>query len=816
MTTLDNHGTKIIDDDVRLIIDPDSRTITSPNGKLVLVQYDHDSERITFECPRYVDGHDMLEVDFVEVLYTTAGGAHGLYVCDDLEQDGADTVMFSWLVSRNATKDVGTLIAIVRFMCLDASGNVDYAWHTAMFKKITVSQGMDADAVMEEYPDALVQWREEVIDEAVERVGGSELAGKIDANTENIAVNTQAIAENTKAIEELSEGGGAAVQSDWEQNDLEAPDYVKNRPFYKKTETTLTEILAESFDVPAANTTMGISSRVTNKSLLDTKGNVIITFSNGDGETFDVKLAHAASGDVLCYKHHNEEFGVEITYYLIDSAVYITVGEDIAQNYSTITSIKSATDISTYVKIDKEYLPTLENICLHEDENGKYVKIHYATNSSRVVVTDTLDPDFGSKAVAYLDEIATPDWDESDTNSAAYIKNRPMHRSIVPSKEKSFGLIASLDGYSKDEYTVDASMFTVSPAEWYTSVTAICITNVKSETVTLTRSVDSDDYIVWGGIAHIDKYDRHVSVTYYKNSDTVEISIDSILAVKCTSIEFRGCTAEYEYTPLAPEYLPDLTDQTLTATDGTAYRVQALPSGSVYLIPETDPNEITDSWNEIIAALDDGTYKTKYSVHQTKRLDLGTEGMIEMEIVGIDVDDIAADGATTGEKAKLSMIAKTGLATSMRMNPPISGNATNGYADGTGTIGGFASSNMLRYLTYMIKPLFPANVKARLASVAKSHYTHDTTGTRTKITTYGLELWLPSWYELVDDKLYGDIFSSDKSRIKRQFGHTGNKTYWTRDVGSKVDSFIAVGCYGPAFYPIADTEKSVVIGFCLN
>lgn len=173
------HGQGIRDDDVRLTIDPESRTITSPNGKIILVQYDHDSERITFECPRVVEGHDMLEVDFVEVLYATAGAAHGVYICDDLSASDADTVTFSWLVSRNATKDVGTLSIIVRFICLGTGGNVDYAWHTALFKKITVSQGMDADAVIEEYPDALNQWKEGVIESAITTEGYDETALKV-------------------------------------------------------------------------------------------------------------------------------------------------------------------------------------------------------------------------------------------------------------------------------------------------------------------------------------------------------------------------------------------------------------------------------------------------------------------------------------------------------------------------------------------------------------------------------------------------------------------------------------------------------------
>ncbi len=78
--------------------------------------------------------------------------------------------------------------------------------------------------------------------------------------------------------------------------------------------------------------------------------------------------------------------------------------------------------------------------------------------------------------------------------------------------------------------------------------------------------------------------------------------------------------------------------------------------------------EIEDSWEDIIAACNDGTYKTKYSVGMYKALDLGTEGTVNMQIAGKD-KDILADGSGN---AKLSWISKELLTTSHRMNPSLS------------------------------------------------------------------------------------------------------------------------------------------------
>ena len=73
--------------------------------------------------------------------------------------------------------------------------------------------------------------------------------------------------------------------------------------------------------------------------------------------------------------------------------------------------------------------------------------------------------------------------------------------------------------------------------------------------------------------------------------------------------------------------------------------------------------EIEDSWSEIIAACNNGTYKSKYNVGNYKPLTIGSE-TINMQIAGFEKDDLA-DG--TG-KAPISWVAKEPLATGHRWN----------------------------------------------------------------------------------------------------------------------------------------------------
>lgn len=74
--------------------------------------------------------------------------------------------------------------------------------------------------------------------------------------------------------------------------------------------------------------------------------------------------------------------------------------------------------------------------------------------------------------------------------------------------------------------------------------------------------------------------------------------------------------------------------------------------------------EIADSWDVILASIDNGTYRTKYKVGNYKPLDLGAEGIVNMQIVGMDVDTKASSGT-----AAISWLSKELLKTGKRWNP---------------------------------------------------------------------------------------------------------------------------------------------------
>lgn len=163
------HKHSVYDTDAHFSINPFTRAIKNESTtKVAVIQHDHNSERFTFEIPRRVDGHDMSVCDRVEVHYINMDSTNpenisaDIYEVDDLQvsPDDSGFVVCSWLLSQNATKYAGSLNFLVRFICLD-EGKVAYAWHTAVFTGISVSNGIlnNAEEIIEPFPDVLAQWK---------------------------------------------------------------------------------------------------------------------------------------------------------------------------------------------------------------------------------------------------------------------------------------------------------------------------------------------------------------------------------------------------------------------------------------------------------------------------------------------------------------------------------------------------------------------------------------------------------------------------------------------------------------------------------
>lgn len=164
------HIHNVYDTDTYFSIDPITRGIRNLSSKkTTLMQNDHNSERFTFELPRFIEGHDMslcneAEVHYLNISTNKKDQRTGRYAMTDLKvsPDDPEKVICSWLISQNATQLVGALTFRLRFKCLE-NNVITYAWHTAIHTTVMVSDGINADESFEmEYVDIIEQWKEAV------------------------------------------------------------------------------------------------------------------------------------------------------------------------------------------------------------------------------------------------------------------------------------------------------------------------------------------------------------------------------------------------------------------------------------------------------------------------------------------------------------------------------------------------------------------------------------------------------------------------------------------------------------------------------
>ena len=213
--------------------------------------------------------------------------------------------------------------------------------------------------------------------------------------------------------------------------------------------------------------------------------------------------------------------------------------------------------------------------------------------------------------------------------------------------------------------------------------------------------------------------------------------------------------------------------------------------------------KFVDAWDEVFASITDGTYSTKYAIGDTVPLDLGSEGLINMQIAAFDTDDLA-DGSG---KAPITWISKELLKTSHRMNPAIVTNDDGTYQEGTGNIGGWEKCEMRTYLNDTIKPLIPETVRTSIVAVKNSHDAIDTS-----FKSYTQEtvdaVWLPMYSDL------SNLTKADKQKCV--VGTTTPVKWWNRTAyKNSADRFwcyTATGTTGCDDY--AHTDMGVCLGFC--
>ena len=149
------------------IVIGDDRIVSVPKElQRIAVQYDHDVETVTFDCPRYWDGLDMSKMN-IYVNYMRKDRYIDSYKTTDIAVDttNPNIMHFNWTISRNVSKVSGGLKFLVCIKKSDAEGSEINHWNSELNNEMYISEGLEADpSILDPYPDIISQWENEVND----------------------------------------------------------------------------------------------------------------------------------------------------------------------------------------------------------------------------------------------------------------------------------------------------------------------------------------------------------------------------------------------------------------------------------------------------------------------------------------------------------------------------------------------------------------------------------------------------------------------------------------------------------------------------
>lgn len=147
------------------IVIGDDRFISVPKElQRIAVQYDHDVETVTFDCPRYWDGLDMSKMS-IYINYMRKDRYVACYKATDITVDDADSSImhFNWTISRNVTEVKGELKFLVCIKKGDAEGYEVNHWNSELNAEMYISEGLEVEpSIFDPYPDIIAQWEDEV------------------------------------------------------------------------------------------------------------------------------------------------------------------------------------------------------------------------------------------------------------------------------------------------------------------------------------------------------------------------------------------------------------------------------------------------------------------------------------------------------------------------------------------------------------------------------------------------------------------------------------------------------------------------------
>lgn len=150
------------------------------------VEFDKNTQRIEFSCPKIVGDNLDLTKCICRINYMNAKGYRDSYLIDDILVDG-DNITFTWTLSSKVTAGRGNCLFIFCARQVTENGVIEKEWNTTV-AKASIKRGLETNShIEEEYSDIL----------------------------ESILLKLNSL-----------------PNTDWDENDSNSLAFLKNRPFH--------------------------------------------------------------------------------------------------------------------------------------------------------------------------------------------------------------------------------------------------------------------------------------------------------------------------------------------------------------------------------------------------------------------------------------------------------------------------------------------------------------------------------------------------------------------------------------------------------
>lgn len=172
-----------------------------------IVQFDHNVETFTFQCPRYWDGRDLSTMEiFVNYVIDPKKGTCSAYLVKELNVNEADDNMtFDWVVTQDATTKDGELIIFVCAQLTDELGNLQHHWSSNFNKDFKLAKSYKClQGIVDNYPNIIGQMLADI--DKLKENGGSvtftynEATGDVTFGNETVLAAPEGIEAHTEVV----------------------------------------------------------------------------------------------------------------------------------------------------------------------------------------------------------------------------------------------------------------------------------------------------------------------------------------------------------------------------------------------------------------------------------------------------------------------------------------------------------------------------------------------------------------------------------------------------------------------------------------